>query len=340
MVQRGVGDIILQAAQGIIAQQQANQQLELKAAEMEEQFKQQEKNFDLRQKELDLRDRAIAVQEGQAQRADALSPLKIQQAEKEIEKTESEIELLEARTKAQGASKGPGSLTANQQLNLNQTIESKAIRLEMNQAASAFEASQEQGGIRLPRLGSAQEYMKLRRSMQRQIADFQTSKSAQEARLVSKISGSDEEFEIDKVAQDLKTLESFMGSEAFLKMRDQHDLEGPSPEAKQAIGERLFPGFEGAVQTQQTPPPAVGFNFGSVPSDKVENSWALFSSGNVDPLVDDLLTSTEGKFTAKNQREVEAELAKRFPTPGREQDEAIQSWNRALQKIKAQRVSE
>lgn len=344
MAERGVGDIILQAAQGIVQQQQQQQQLALKAAEMEDNFKQQETNMDLRQKELDLRDRAIAVQEGQAERAEGLNPLKIKQAETEILKTESEIGLLEAKTKAEGNPRGKGGLTPNQQLNLNQTIDAKSIRLEMNQAASVFEANQEQGGVTLPRLGSAQEYMKLKRSMQRQISDFQTSKSAQEARLVSNINSvigkKDEEFEIDKVAQDLKTLEGFIGSEAFLRMRDQHDLKGPSDESRQAVSERLFPGFQGALQAQKQPKAVIAYQFNSVPNEKVENSWALFSSGNIDPLVDDILTASQGKFTITNQREVEEDLFRRFPTAGQEQDDAIANWNRGLLKIKAQRIPE
>jgi len=302
------GEIILRAAQGIVAQQQQQQQMQLRLVQFEEQVKQTEKNFDLRQRELDLRDRAIKVQEEQAVRAEGLQGFRVKQAELEIEKTQGEIELLDARaTAALRPQPGGGrGLTPNQQLRLTEEVEQRARSVEMSRMASGLE---EKFGADVPRHSTAQGYLAERRRLQQAISAFQTSKSAQEAKILNEKLGDGQELEIDKMEDRLNLLNRVIASDEFKTLRDTHDLEGPSPDTRQAVIQKFFPGFEGAISVGADAVPRTPvFQFSRTPEDRQRAALDNLLKGNGDMFFDNVMDELQGGLTPDADRKLRAYL--------------------------------
>lgn len=336
MPEQGVGDLILRAAQGIVAQKQQQQQMALQQAKFEEQQKQQSKNEQLKSQEFEIRERTLKVQEDQNERSQNLEPFRIQQAELGLQKTQADIGLVEARTanqQAPGAKAAKGGLTANQQLRVHQDIDSKAVRLEMTGAASDYE--DKTGAVGVPRLGTAEAYIKERKRLQTKVSEFQTSSTAASAKLINERFGDGDKLEIEKMEGQLNALNAFIGSDQFQTIRNRHDTAGPSNRSRAAITDNFYGEFKSQLGTPRAE--SKSFDFGSVPSDKIETAWNLFGQGNSDVMVDSILRSTGGKFSAEDQSSFEKDLQARFPEPGEEQDKAMSTYKRALQSINSLR---
>jgi hypothetical protein len=331
-----VGQIILQAAQGIVAQKQKQQQLQLQTLQFEEQVKQQEKVLDLRQQEMEVRQRTVKVQEEQLERAQGFEPLKRAQSAAELLKTQADIGLVEARTAA-AMRPGGRKLTDNQRFDAIEDIEQRSVRLEMSQVALKHE---ELGGSAVPRLGSPEEYIKERRRLQGLVNKFQTSSAGTEIAAQRALTGKQGDFEIDKISRQLAALDAFISSDDFTTTRDKLDERGADPRTRQAIIENFYAPFKDQLSPNASPGRVKAFDFGTVPSDQVENAWALFEDGNVEVLMEKTLLATGGAWTAADKKAFDAELLRRFPTPGEEQDDAVANYRRLLDRISAQKITE
>lgn len=328
-----VGQIILQAAQGIVAQKQQQQKMQLAAAQFEQEVKQQEKVLDLRAQEVDIRQRTVKVQEEQLQLQQGREPFKQAQAVAQLGRTVAETGLAEARTVAAGRT-GGRRLTDNQRFDAIDDIEQRSVRLEMSQVALKFE---ETGGAAVPRLGTPEEYIKERRRLQNMVSKFQTSGAATEI-AAQRALGSTEQLEIDKISRQLSALDAFIGSDDFTASRDKIDSRGADPSTRQSIIENFYGPFKDQLSANAGPSRVKAFDFGTVPSDQVENGWALFEEGNVEVLMEKTLQATGGTWTPADKKAFDAELLRRFPTPGQAQDSAVSNYRRMLDRISAQKI--
>jgi len=315
-----VGDIILRAAQGIVAQQQQQQQMQFKLVQFEEQVAQTEKNFDLRQRELDLRDRAIKVQEDQAKRAGELAPFKAQQAELRIEQTGAEIDLLKARTAAVGTGSGGRGMTPNQRVSIEEDIFNTGRQLDIARSIQEFPG--------VPQVQSFEDLDKRMRANSRLISQMELSKTANEAQLVAGIKAQEEgkpppQFEIDAIRKENEAIQAYLSSEQGQSLRQRHQEFGISRETREQVIASRY-GQIADLLGEEPVERVTRFNYGAINPRGIDLAWDQLGKGVAGPLSD--LISDQGPLTADKISMLSAEALQRFPEPGPEQDQAIAAF--------------
>lgn len=312
-----VGGIILRAAQGIVQQSQAQQQMAIQQEQLAQQAKQQSTVFDLRAQELDLRERAISVQEAQTSQRQQFAPLIQQQKEADIALTNAKI----AKTNADAARGPGGGLTAKQQLDVTKDIFATARGLQYDSLA-------QQAG--LPALGSREAYLKEHRRLEGEIKRFEGSMEA----VITGINRGKgaQNLQIDQIMEKKRLLDSFIASEGFRTI----EIQRPPDELIEQVKTSRYGEFAPQIDTSFEVPPDTLPGFEDMPERQVNAAWDMFDQGNPDLLKEAILDSSE-EFGPAEQAALADEMLRRYPTKGPEQDAALARYRQLIQSIAAER---
>lgn len=318
-----IGQLILQAAQGIIAQNQQNQQMQLQLEKFKEEVGTQERVFKLRDQELELRERAITVQEEQQKLAQANAPLALQAKQLDIQKTEADIRYTEARTKAvtSGKGEGGGGLTANAEMSANAKVWEEARGREVQNMISSY---RERTGAGIPLVDSFDMLDKLKAQLGTDIQKFNTS----DASLVGNVPP-----EIAAKQNQLREIAEMEADKSFQFQRQRLSDQGPDPVVKAEVAQQLFPGI--ADQLDYSPGAKLPtFDFGPVPVGRVQRAWNMVDSGNVE-IMADLMLGSRPQITPDDYKAIQRDFMARYGTTGEDAQMATKRFRELVNLLKA-----
>jgi len=332
------GELLMQAAQGIVAQKQAQRQMQLRVEQFKAQQEQQDTNNKLKQQELDTRERTLKVQEEQNQRAAAFQPLKVAGAQLDLVDTQADIDLKAARTKAIGEGKdadgkGRGKLlTDTSKVGISRDLHSRARELGYNQLASQWA---ENNGEQIEMLGSREAYQQRKKQLDASIAKLEAS----DAVLVQRAKKLGDPAELQSMVAERDKVTRMLTDPKWREAADDLELNGPDPQIKLQIGRGLY-GDEimsqmDIAEIQHGPPKEDKLDTGTVGKTKMDRGWDMFTEGNVDVLGERVLEASDGKLGKEQATQLLGEVRRRYPE-GPERDAAFSNLRKLFEKYRTE----